>query len=460
VIVDFLEGDPDKPIITGRVYNGDSMPPYTLPANKTVSGFKTRSSKDGRGFNEIRFEDMKGREQLFFRAERDHDIRVNHDRIEWVGNESHLIVKSDQLESVEGNQHLQVRRDRNEKVDGTVSLQVGSDILCRAGARYALDAGNEIHLISGSKLVIETGATLTLKVGGNFININQEGIYIQGTTVNVNSGGAAGSGAGSSPKAPRDPRAADNGTPGEKAQLPPPKTDVKPQEYDRGTLRMAPAPQVGPLGTSPAQGSQEEELRNRQQDLERQQQELQKQREEFSRTAPLLTDQEQIIEPEGTVTATFQQGANRVSESGLQFIAQWEDFVPTPYNDAGHAVIGYGHLLHRGPVTEADRRQFPNGITREQGFELLRADAAIAANAVRDNVAVPLNQNQFDALTSFAYNLGPGDFANSTLVRELNAGNYASVPEQLNRWAHSGGRRVQGLVNRRAAEGQLFNRVP
>jgi lysozyme len=136
-------------------------------------------------------------------------------------------------------------------------------------------------------------------------------------------------------------------------------------------------------------------------------------------------------------------------------------FVPTPYNDSGgHATIGYGHLLHHGPVTEADWRQFPNGITQGQGLELLRADAAVAANAVRDNVTVPLNQNQFDALTSFAYNVGNGNFANSTLLRELNAGNYAAVPEQLNRWVHSGGRRVQGLVNRRAEEGQLFNRVP
>jgi type VI secretion system secreted protein VgrG len=243
VIVDFLEGDPDKPIITGRVYNGKSLPPYTLPDEKTKSGIKSRSSKGGGGFNEIRFEDKKGSEQLFFHAERNHDIRIKRDRIEWVGNESHLIVKKDQLESVEGDKHLQVRGERNEKVDGTVSLQVGSDILCKTGMRYALDAGNEIHLKSGRNLVIETGATLTLKVGGNFININQEGIYIQGAKVMINSGGMAGSGAGSSPEAPRIPREADHANPGAKPQLPPPKKPVKPLIYSPRALVLKEAAQ-------------------------------------------------------------------------------------------------------------------------------------------------------------------------------------------------------------------------
>jgi type VI secretion system secreted protein VgrG len=464
VIVDFLEGDPDKPIITGRVYNGRSMPPYDLPEHKTISGIKSHSSEGGGGFNEIRFQDLKGREQLFFHAERNHDIRIKRDRIEWVGNESHLIVKKDQLESVEGDKHLQVKGDRNEKVDGTVSLQSGKDIFRKTDARYALYARDEIHIQSGTDVVIESECALSLKVGKNFIKIDQCGIFISGTNVWINSEDInikADSGKSSSPNAPRAPRAADHADPGASSQLPPPKTEVKPEAYKPGEVILKQAPQIGSPDTPPAQGSQEEELRSKQQELEMQQQELQRQREEFSRTAPLLTEQEQIIEPAGTVTATFDQGANGISNDGLQFIARWESFVPTPYNDAGnHAAIGYGHLLHRGPVTEADRRQFPNGMTRERGLELLRADAAIAENAVRDNVNVLLNQNQFDALTSFAYNVGAEAFANSTLLRELNAGNYGAVPGQINRWVNSEGRRVQGLVNRRAAEGELFNRVP
>jgi lysozyme len=378
-----------------------------------------------------------------------------------VGNESHLIVKKDQLESVEGDKHLQVKGDRNEKVDGVVSLQSGKDILRKTGTRYALDAQQEIHLNSRRKLVIESGDTLTLKVGKNFIKIDQGGIYILGTNVWINSDGMADSSNEFLLEDPRSPREADHADPGAMPQLPPPKTEVKPEAYKPSKVMLKQAPQIESPDTPPAQDLQGEELRRKQQELERQQQDLQRQREEFSRTAPLLTEQEQVVEPGGTVTATFDQSANSISNNGLQFIARWESFVPTPYNDAGnHAAIGYGHLLHRGPVTEADRRQFPNGMARERGLELLREDAAIAENAVKDNVSVLLNQNQFDALTSFAYNVGAEAFANSTLLRELNAGNYDAVPGQMNRWVNSEGRRVQGLVNRRAAEGALFKRVP
>src|SRR6202030_1499198 len=86
VIVDFLEGDPDRPVITGRVYNAVQMPPYTLPDEKTKSTIKSYSSKGGGGFNEIRFEDKKGSEQIFIHAEKNQDIRIKADLMENVGN--------------------------------------------------------------------------------------------------------------------------------------------------------------------------------------------------------------------------------------------------------------------------------------------------------------------------------------------------------------------------------------
>jgi type VI secretion system secreted protein VgrG len=247
VIIDFLEGDPDKPIITGRVYNGESMPPYDLTENeyKTMSAIKSHSSKGGGGFNEIRFQDLKGREQLFFHAERDQDVRIKHDKIEWVGNESHLIVKKDQLEKIEGDKHLQVVGDRNEKVGGAVSLQAGGEIFRKTGTRYALDAGNEIHLKSGTNLVIESGTRLTLKVGNNFINFNPDGIDIHGTKVNINSGGKADIGTGSSPEAPKVPREADRADPGAKHQMPPAKRPIKPEQYSPGALVLKEAAENG-----------------------------------------------------------------------------------------------------------------------------------------------------------------------------------------------------------------------
>jgi type VI secretion system secreted protein VgrG len=209
VVVHFLEGDPDQPIITGCVYNAETMPPYALPDEKTKSTMKSNSSKGGGGFNELRFEDKKGEEQIFIHAEKNQDIRVKNDAKEIIKNDRHLIVENDQYEKVKKDKHLQVGGDQNEKVDGSYSLKVGSNIQEKAGSKIAFDAGTEIHLKAGTSVTIESGTTLTLKVGGNFININSGGIFVSGSMVMLNSGGAAGSGSGSSPDAPKDPKEAD-----------------------------------------------------------------------------------------------------------------------------------------------------------------------------------------------------------------------------------------------------------
>jgi type VI secretion system VgrG family protein len=214
VIVDFLEGDPDQPIITGRVFNADHMPPYPLPDEKTKSCIKTNSSKGGGGTNEIRFEDLKGKEQLLIQAERNFDQRVKADAKEFVGNDRHLIVKRDQLEKVEGDKHQRVQGDRNEKVDGTVSLDVGSDLQEKVGKNHALDAGMEIHLKSGMNVVIEAGMSITLKAGGGFIVVGPAGVTISGTPVLINSGGSAGSGSGCSPDAAKEALGPDQAKPG------------------------------------------------------------------------------------------------------------------------------------------------------------------------------------------------------------------------------------------------------
>ncbi|MCU0612640.1 MAG: type VI secretion system tip protein VgrG [Candidatus Eisenbacteria bacterium] len=245
VIVDFLEGDPDQPIITGRVYNAEEMPPYALPAEQTKSTVKSYSSKGGGGFNEIRFEDKKGKEQLFLHAERNQDDRVKNDSLEWIGRDRHLIIKRDHLDAVEGDRHVSVKGDRNEKVDGTVSLKVGMDAQEKVGMKYALDAGMEIHLKAGVNLVIESGTSLTVKVGGNFININPGGIFISGTMVMINSGGAAGSGSGASPQPPKAPQEADTAEPGQQSTLPPPPRPPKPTQYSPAALVMQQAARNG-----------------------------------------------------------------------------------------------------------------------------------------------------------------------------------------------------------------------
>ncbi|MHC4742285.1 MAG: type VI secretion system Vgr family protein [Planctomycetota bacterium] len=231
VIVEFIEGDPDRPIITGRVYNGQAMPPYNLPGEMTKSTLKSNSSKGGQGFNEIRYEDKKGKEQIFIHAEKNEDVRVKNDSFEWIGNERHLIVKKDQLEQVDGDKHLTVKGDQNEKINGTISVDAGMDMQQKVGMKHGLEAGMEVHIKGGMKVVIEGGMQLSLKAGSSFVDLGPAGVFISGPMVMINSGGAAGAGAGCSPDAPRLPKEADTADPGEVSEPPPAPAPPPPVTY-------------------------------------------------------------------------------------------------------------------------------------------------------------------------------------------------------------------------------------
>ncbi len=121
--------------------------------------------------------------------------------------------------------HLTVGGDKNEEVTGTVSLKA-QNIQNKVSQNYALEADSEVHIKAGMSVVIETGSSMTMKVGGNFISINSGGIFIKGTMVMINSGGAAMGGSGSRPNAPEEPLEADNADPGQSVayspQSPPP----------------------------------------------------------------------------------------------------------------------------------------------------------------------------------------------------------------------------------------------
>lgn len=153
----------------------------------------------------------------------------------------------------------------------------------------------------------------------------------------------------------------------------------------------------------------------------------------------------------------------RISDSGLRLIAGFEGFVGRLYNDpAGHCTIGYGHLLHLGACGNGCDEELPyaNGITEAEGLVLLRVDARRFVSCVSHLVTVPLTQNQFDALVSFAFNVGCGGFGSSTLLGMLNEGNYGAVCARLRRWVYGYGSRevLPGLVRRREAECELFER--
>jgi type VI secretion system secreted protein VgrG len=355
IIVDFLEGDPDQPIGVGCVYNPDQAHPYLGDGPDTsnranhkqdpkVMGVKSNTTPGGVGFNEWRFDDTKGKEQVWIHAEKDKDLRVKNDRRELIIHDTHLIVgaekdgkkvgdqrelvyqdrhqtihrnhveqvmgnvqymvghgdadsggnedtviEKDKKELIEKNSHLHVKENklvlvdktyniiagdmkvlvnkdsdlhvkgaqrnkvdgnqstdvggsRNEKVKGSVSLDVGSDLLEKVAGGHCLDisggqsvsakeqsvdVGQSIYLSAGTTVVIEAGTQISLKVGGNFIDISSAGVAIKGTMVLINSGGAAGSGSFGPMVAPASPEAAKDADKAEDAvQAKPTKPDV------------------------------------------------------------------------------------------------------------------------------------------------------------------------------------------------------------------------------------------
>lgn len=194
VVVDFLEGDPDKPIIVGRVYNADHKPPYDLPAEKTKSCIKTNSTKGGGGSNEIRFEDLKDQEQLLIHAEKDLHIRAKNNRVESVGCSRHLTVRKDKFELVKENKHVEVVLDHNETIGGNRLVKVAGDIGEEISGNHSEKVAGQFY-VAGKELVLEAQDSVTIKAGGNYIKIDSSGIRLLGSKVNINcSGGAAGVG--------------------------------------------------------------------------------------------------------------------------------------------------------------------------------------------------------------------------------------------------------------------------
>jgi lysozyme len=137
---------------------------------------------------------------------------------------------------------------------------------------------------------------------------------------------------------------------------------------------------------------------------------------------------------------------------GLDLIKRYEDFRPKPYDDgAGTLTIGYGHT--RSAV-------MPASVTEEEATKLLIEDIDYFESTVQREVLVPVNRNQYAALVSFVFNVGEGNFRNSTLLKKLNNGNYPAAANEFEKWTKAGQKEMKGLVRRREAEKQLFMTPP
>ncbi|HCR46253.1 MAG TPA: type VI secretion system tip protein VgrG, partial [Marinobacter hydrocarbonoclasticus] len=210
VIVSFLDGDPDQPIITGRTYHATNTPPYALPEHKTRTTLKTKTHK-GEGSNELRFEDEAGEEQIYVHAQKDLDLLTEHNRTEVIKNDSHLTVENNRFSHTKGNRHHTVDGEKREQTGKDHSFNVTGTLHLKAGTAWLSNSGTELHIKAGQKAVIEAGAEITLKAGGSFVKIDPSGVAMGGASIKMNAGGAAGKGSGQKVQVPEIPGLVDAG---------------------------------------------------------------------------------------------------------------------------------------------------------------------------------------------------------------------------------------------------------
>lgn len=232
VVVSFLEGDPDRPLVIGSVYNGTNKPPFPLPDNKTQSGIRSRSSMNGTGdnCNEFRFEDKKGSELVYLHAEKDQTLEVEndeshsvgHDRKKEVKNDETTTIGKDRTESVGGSESISISKNRSESVGGTESIniskdrslmisgnstvsvdkdetvsvtnsrtdEVGKDEEVTIGKNRTHNVGENDTLSVGKKLVIDVADEITITAGDASITMKKDGtITIKGKDITLDAGG-------------------------------------------------------------------------------------------------------------------------------------------------------------------------------------------------------------------------------------------------------------------------------
>ncbi|CAM3798287.1 Gp5/Type VI secretion system Vgr protein OB-fold domain-containing protein [Bordetella sputigena] len=208
VLVEFLNGDPDKPVVTGGLYNGKNKPPYALPDAAAVSAIYTHGTgnENAGKRNELRFNDEKL--QILLYTDGNQDNYIERDSLAYIGHDSHTIIENAQLVEAKS-QHITVGEKQMTRARD-VSLNASLGIVHEAGEKYVVKS-ELVHVKADATLVLEATAMVSLKVGDSFVSVTPAGVQISGPMVLLNSGGAAGSGPGGSTTMPDHPKKADDG---------------------------------------------------------------------------------------------------------------------------------------------------------------------------------------------------------------------------------------------------------
>ncbi|MGI0118449.1 type VI secretion system tip protein TssI/VgrG [Zooshikella sp. RANM57] len=202
ILISFVNGDPDRPLIKGVLYNGRNKPPYKLPDQKTKTVVKTCSTPGGQGFNELRFEDKKSKEQIFIHGERDQDIKIENDKDLRVLRDRHLVVDKQN--------HIHIKQLLSESINGTWKEDLWNDQYItvkqnyteKSANNYNREAGKEIHIKSAGKIVFDAGMRISVSGSTSYFTLDPSGVKINGPTVRMNTGGSATKTTSSKEKAP------------------------------------------------------------------------------------------------------------------------------------------------------------------------------------------------------------------------------------------------------------------
>jgi type VI secretion system secreted protein VgrG len=195
VIVSFLNGDPDQPIVTGRTYHATNTVPYLLPEHQTKTVIRTQTHQ-GEGFNELSFEDQSGSEKIYLHAQKDAQALIENDVTVQIKHDRHLTVENDRYSQVLVNDHLTVDGEQRIQITQNRTLETDAGLHQKVGDKTIVDSGSEVHLKAGNSVVLNAGNELTVKAGGSFIKLDAAGVHVVGAAISLNSGGGAGSGSG------------------------------------------------------------------------------------------------------------------------------------------------------------------------------------------------------------------------------------------------------------------------
>lgn len=192
VIVAFLEHDIDRPYVIGCVHNAVTKTPVQYPANQSQSGFRTRSSPDNNGFNELRFEDKKGKEQIVQHAQRNWYRKVKRTSRTEIGANEHLWIGGNDLRQTSGETHLTIHKKRLTNISGNQDLHILQNHHLHINEKWLSKIDQELHIKAGQTMVLEAATAMSFDAGGSTLLLDNSGIKLQGACIRINSGGSPG----------------------------------------------------------------------------------------------------------------------------------------------------------------------------------------------------------------------------------------------------------------------------